>query len=615
LERTVIRILAAAMALFATALVAQAGAAELSGKTTVQQRIGGDGAPVFQFLGQEAGEAHLVREDLGAGQAGREGRRTSLIYFGQLSDFQLADEESPARVEFFDTQPAVNFASSGHRPHETLTPHQVEAMIRQLNSFGSSPVLQGNGQPAQMANVIATGDLADSMQRNETEWVLTLLEGGNLNPGSGTGNLDPVCKLLKPGMADRANPSRYTGVQDYDDYVESQAFYDPESPVGPFNGWPTYPKLVDRAQVPFTAQGLDVPSYVAVGNHDVLVQGNEDANLAFELVAKGCVKPIGPFSSASPDSNSVEDVLDPAYLAGLLATDPGKVGIVPPDSNRQYVNKAQQRGIYMSGAQSDDHGFAYVDPAELSASGNSAMYYSFSPRPGIRFISLDTNTSGGGFLIDPITQDTTAEGNLDDPQFQWLGRELDAAEAAGELVITYAHHASTSMDFSLPDELATPCTVPDGHGHDINPGCDADPRSSSPIRTSQDFVQLLSEHPNVIAHVAGHSHENDVIPHPGPAGGGWWEIKSPAIADWPAQSRLLEVMDNGDGTLSIFGTLVDHDSPIAAPSSGTDLGSAGVEDLASLGRTISFNDSQHDGAAAAGTPADRNVELLVPDPR
>ena len=601
--------------------VSQAGASPLSGVSTVQQRLGGDEAAEYSQLSIIPGENHIVREELAPAGAGREDLRESLIYFGQLSDFQLADEESPSRVEFFDGQPGVNFSSSGHRPHETLTPHQVEAMIRQMNAFGTSPVPQGDGSQAAMDNVIATGDLADSMQRNETEWVLELLEGSPdddpLDPGSGKATGDPLCNLLglTPLAADFANPARYTGVQDYDDYLESQLFWDPDNPLGPFKEWPTYPGLVDIAQLPFQAQGLNAPSYVAVGNHDVLVQGNEDANVAYELVATGCIKPMGPFPSAGPDSKTLEDILDPAYLAGLLVTDPTKLGIVPPDPNRQYADKAQQRAIYTSGSQSDDHGFAYVDPAELAASRNSAMYYSFNPEPGIRFIALDTNTTGGGLLIDPLTGDTTAEGNIDHPQFRWLRSELEEAEANDELVVTYAHHASTSMDFSLPDELALPCLgINDGHGHDINPGCDTDPRSSSPIHTSGDFVGLLSSFPNVITHVAGHSHENEVIPHVAP-GGGFWEIKSPAVADWPAQSRLLEVMDNKDGTLSIFGTLIDHDSPADAPDDGTDLSGAGIEDLASLGRELSFNDEQVGHADAEGNSNDRNVELVIGDPR
>ena len=483
---------ALALGLLCAGAVAQATASPLAGVSTLDQRLAGNEAAEYSALTTAAGEPYIVREEFATAGAGRTAARDSLIYFGQLSDFQLADEESPSRVEFFDGQPGVNFSSSGHRPHETLVPHEVEASIRQMNAFSdASPVPQGDGTRAPMDNVIATGDLADSMQLNETLWVRTLLEGGTLNPGSGSAaNLDALCGILSlvPGMADVGNPQRYTGVQDYDDYLESQVFWDPDNPLGPFDDWPTYPGLVDHAQKPFEAHGLDVPSYIAMGNHDVLVQGNEDANVAYELVANGCIKPMGPFPSAGPDSQTAEDVLDPEYLLGLLATDPAKIGIVPPDPLRQYVDKAQQRAIFNSGSQPDGHGFAHVDPAEITASRGAAMYYSFSPEPGIRFISLDTNTTGGGLLVDPTTGDTTAEGNLDNPQFQWLRGELEEAETNDELVITYAHHASNSMDFTLPDELALPCLgIDDQHGHDLNPAATsirATPRRSGPGTTS-----------------------------------------------------------------------------------------------------------------------------------
>ncbi|HEV2791526.1 MAG TPA: hypothetical protein VGV69_09545, partial [Solirubrobacterales bacterium] len=73
------------------------------GLTTVQQRIVPQGGEGFDQLTTGPGEGYVVREGgFGAPQPGREGRRVSLAYFGQLSDFQLADEESPARVEFLD---------------------------------------------------------------------------------------------------------------------------------------------------------------------------------------------------------------------------------------------------------------------------------------------------------------------------------------------------------------------------------------------------------------------------------------------------------------------------------------------------------------------------------
>ena len=107
-----------------------------------------------------------------------------------------------------------------------------------MNRFLSSPVAQGDGTHAQMANAVLTGDLADNMQRNETEWVVKLIEGGTLDPNSGTADLSG--SSCPPGTP-LDDPKAYTGVQDYDDYSGSPAFYDPDVPSGQYAGWPAYP--------------------------------------------------------------------------------------------------------------------------------------------------------------------------------------------------------------------------------------------------------------------------------------------------------------------------------------------------------------------------------------
>jgi hypothetical protein len=614
--------LAAVVAIVALG-VATATASEFTGKTTLDLTLSGDPAADFSYLSAGPGEPYLVRTDLTTPQAGRETRRTSIDFFGQLSDFQLADEESPARVEFFDEDGLASFSNAGHRPQETVIPHEIEASVREMNQFaGGSPVAQGDGSHAAMDQVLLTGDLADSNGKLEASWVKTLIDGGTLDPNSGqdpTLSEDPLCSTLGTlnqtlGLGLFDNPANYTGVQDYNDYVESNLFYDPNHPAGLFAGWPSFPGLANEGQKPFNAQGLAVPSYITPGNHDVLVQGNLSANAAFEKVALGCIKPMGPFPGGF-SAAAIQQILDPAYLTGLLTTDPTKVALVPPDNRRSYLDKQQYRELFADPS-SNGHGFGYVDPAQLAASNGSALYYSFSPKPGLRFISLDTNSSTAAALVDPVGGSDASNGNLDDPQFQWLKQQLDAAQAANELIVTYSHHGSSSMTFSLPDEGTFPCTVNDAHGHDINPGCDKDPRSSQPIHLGDDFINLLCQYPNVIAEVAGHSHNNRVDPHPCTGHDGFWEIKSPAIADWPTESRLIDVMDNHDGTLSLFGTMINHEGPAQSVPAGTPAAGLGVEDLASLGRTISFNDFQAGGTSNAyGQPSDRNVELVLDDPR
>lgn len=129
----------------------------------------------------------------------------------------------------------------------------------------------------------------------------------------------------------------------------------------------------------------------------------------------------------------------------------------------------------------------------------------------------------------------------------------------------------------------------------------------------------------MITYVPGHTHENRVTFFDDDAGGGWWEINTSAVTDFPQQHRLIEVMDNRDGTLSIFGTVLDHASHATAPPACADAGCAGgfgASELASIGRTFAFNDPQSGAAANAdaenpahGREQDRNVELLLADPR
>ena len=59
------------------------------------------------------------------------------------------------------------------------------------------------------------------------------------------------------------------------------------------------------------------------------------------------------------------------------------------------------------------HGFGYVSKEQLKASNQNATYYGFT-KGKFRILMLDTNAEGGG-----------ASGNIDDPQFQWLKRQLD----------------------------------------------------------------------------------------------------------------------------------------------------------------------------------------------
>ena len=115
--------------------------------TTEQQTIDGDAAAAYSGLTTAAGWPRVVRTDLATAQADRAPRRQSLLYFGQLTDFQLADEESPARVEFLDRSGPEPVRRAAWRPQEAMAPQMDDRAVHQINVFvPASPVAQGDGR-------------------------------------------------------------------------------------------------------------------------------------------------------------------------------------------------------------------------------------------------------------------------------------------------------------------------------------------------------------------------------------------------------------------------------------------------------------------------------------
>ncbi|MEA2233716.1 MAG: hypothetical protein QOD83_3532, partial [Solirubrobacteraceae bacterium] len=164
------------LAVAATLLVAapSAGAVSLEQTTTSYATVGGDPQAPYSHLTLAPGWKRIVRAELGAAaQTRRLTRRRSLLYFAQLSDFQLADEESPARAEMLDL--ARTPFRSTWRPQEALEPFTVDQVVRQVNRFDRSPIRNRSRRHARLTLTIATGDLADNQQINETKWVVRLL--------------------------------------------------------------------------------------------------------------------------------------------------------------------------------------------------------------------------------------------------------------------------------------------------------------------------------------------------------------------------------------------------------------------------------------------------------
>jgi len=205
-------------------------------------------------------------------------------------------------------------------------------------------------------------------------------------------------------------------------------------------------------------------------------------------------------------------------------------------------------------------------------------------------------------VLDTVNENGQADGSLDPDQFDWLLETLE--QEPHRLTMIMSHHTGKTMGNRLPGLAAGLRRV-----------------------VGSTVIDALHRYPQVVLWVNGHTHENTVTAQPSAGGGsgGFWEITTASHIDWPQQIRTIEIVDNGDGTLSFFGTIVDSaadplwDGSIADPAA-----------LASLSRELAVNDPQEsprvddvvtapDGTkqkvdGLRGLQMDRNVELVLPLP-
>ena len=509
--------------------------------------LGDDGA-----LSLGPGEGYVVRTDLAQAQAGREAARRSLATFHHLSDFRIVDEESPLRSEWVEAC-AEPLSTGAFRPQETLSAQAAASLVARANDVNRSPV---TGRSVDFA--LHTGNAADNAQYNELRWFVDLMDGALVAPSSG-------------------NPE-YQGVQE-------------ESPAGGF------PDLIEEAQHAFQSPGLRYPWYTALGNRDVLAQGNFPPTDGAKAIALGEAKiiAIGPDAAAEVCADPSK-LLSPGESSAILDDPEAETRRVAPDGDRRLLSRREWVEEHFATAASPGppgHG--------LTAANRDAgtAYYAFDSGD-LTMVVLDT-VNPGGF----------SAGSIDATQFAWLEEQLAArssayldaqgrqvtTESADRLIVVASHHAL--------DLLNNPFPGPEG--------------DEERVRGPQ-LEALLHRFPNVVLHVSGHSGEQRIAARPDPAGrtgaGVYWEVSTGSPVEFPMQGRLLDVVDNGDGTLSVFSTMYNIAAPLDPGDAKDGTPDDGVNEtlLASVARLVAAGDPQRDVDASGLGVSDRNAELLLPAP-
>jgi len=550
--------------------VAEGGRDEPPGETSTLSRtiVRSLGTGSFSHLAWGPGEPFILRDDLArlVATPDRTGRR-SLAYFSHMSDAHVVDTESPSRLEIVEL--GWLLGSGGMlRPQEAMSAHVLDATVAAANRSSVSPV---TGAPLGFG--IHTGDNTDNGSSHELATFIGVLDGATVTPSTG-----------RPGV--------YEGVQAW---PECWWAYHPEPGIADAYsdlGWPRFAGMLDAAQRPFQATGSAVPWFTVLGNHDVTWFGTVRNSWVRDLLDASGRKIVGPSGLAwATFMNLVPDSRAPSGAAHYWE-DRGSGRTVTPDAAaRRRVPPAETVRMLLESPNTPGptgHGFSRGD---LSA-GRTWWQHEVGP---LLLLGLDTTNHYTG-----------SEGSVIEPQFRWLEERLIAASRS-----YYGTDGSETINTSGRDKLVVVCS----HHDSISlTNTFFDPEQPFTRRLAGDLMDLLLRFPNVVAWVNGHSHHSRVVPHKPPPGrrGGFWEFTSASCIDFPQQGRMVDLVDNRDGSLSIFTWVLDHGGD-ATP--GVDYTPQG---LASISRTLAANDpfQMRKGTVwdLRGTAEDRNVECLLAAP-
>lgn len=116
------------------------------------------------------------------------------------------------------------------------------------------------------------------------------------------------------------------------------------------------------------------------------------------------------------------------------------------------------------------------------------------------------------------------------------------------------------------------------------------------------LIALVAADPAVIAVVSGDTHAHQIVPRQ-TASGGYWDVRTASLIDFPQQARLLRVLELADGRHAIETVVLDHLGDHAA---------AGQRGLAGVARDLAYLDHQGGRVRGdAGRPEDRNARLYL----
>lgn len=348
----------------------------------------------------------------------------------------------------------------------------------------------------------------------------------------------------------RTQLSAYGSVQDPAGHTGSDPwpFWAPEA-TGPApwqaRGYPRVPEFLHRASQTLHSAGTGCPWASLPGNHDLMRQGTALPGPDIEAIAisahKALRQPAG---------------FDPADPLSLFVDQPAAFS---RGADRQVIALASRAAVNRR-----DWLLAHCRSGAMGISASQAeagCADTVIDTEHVRLILLDTNHPAGDY-----------QGSVGREQLAWLESQLREVDAQpGRLAVLATHHGSRTL---------------------------TNHRAPSEEREhTQALLAVAHRHPSLVAWLSGHRHVHEVIAHPGP-GGGFWEITTASLIDWPSQTRAIELLRRPSGQLELACTLIDHQAPEGS--------------LAALHRSLALRFAGAQASLMQGKAADGHVRLLLP---
>lgn len=498
----------------------------------------------------QPGEPHLLRHQLAfdaaheapalALSAGALPAGTHSAFYGAvIADPQLVDSDSPAQVAKNAVIKLGDLSLPAYTPEGEWAPVLNDAMIRSLSRFSS---------PRAFETVMVCGDLVENTQKNELGWLHALLVGGPLTPDSGA----------------------------RDDVVP-----------GPGND----------AYDPFVAGGLpaDVPWVAAVGNHDLLLNGNFPVGLMSAIFAEPTyvtklAEVLAPLELTPPGDplGALHPALFPTFMRAAFRVDPDDFhplqyptpdellalapGITPPDPGREMLGLCgfirAHRALPGLPA---GHGFTEEDAEDCTG------WYAYDiPQKPLRVLALNLGPVEGyaqGILGHPADPSKVGDPRFD--QIAFLEAELARAETDGVGLFVISHQRSGDL---VTTALLLNIAPFFGDAPELEALLEREIRDPADALDTAAFRKLLAASPNVLAHFAGHTHRHGILAIcadgtarsadegacPRPATGdatGYWEVTTGSGINWPHQSRIIELVQVAGRLGAFYSTTVDARIP------------------------------------------------------